>query len=179
VPGPPGLSDPSVLRGLGDQFGVPLAELLVRDVWMHGFLPWMSAGVTHGRWPLVFRSVDPRSVMRPVTGDRMAGSVHGGDAGHPSARTQPSVVRSGQPQPPPRGRKVWALLAYLLITESAPGRDWLSELLFSNADGPTERPELEPDSTTQTPRPESSIGGEHVVLRPAGSDHSAAAGAVP
>ncbi len=36
----------------------------------------------------------------------------------------------------PRGRKPWALLAYLLTTESAPGREWLAELLFSDAEDP-------------------------------------------
>jgi len=49
---------------------------------------------------------------------------------------QPHVVKAGHPQPPPRGRKAWALLAYLLTTESAPSREWLAELLFSDADDP-------------------------------------------
>jgi hypothetical protein len=39
-------------------------------------------------------------------------------------------------QPAPRGRKAWALLAYLLATESAPSREWLAELLFSDAEDP-------------------------------------------
>jgi DNA-binding SARP family transcriptional activator len=87
---------------------------------------------------------------------------------------QPRVVRSGQPQPPPRGRKVWALLAYLLITESAPSREWLSELLFSDADDPlnalnwnlTQRRRLHGPSrvSERTCRP-----------KPAGPDPSAAA----
>jgi hypothetical protein len=49
---------------------------------------------------------------------------------------QPQVVKSGHPQPPPRGHKAWALLAYLLTTASAPSREWLAELLFSDADDP-------------------------------------------
>lgn len=36
----------------------------------------------------------------------------------------------------PRGRKPWALLAYLLTTESAPSRGWLAELLFADAEDP-------------------------------------------
>lgn len=36
----------------------------------------------------------------------------------------------------PRGRKPWALLAYLLTTESAPRREWLAELLFAEAEDP-------------------------------------------
>jgi len=49
---------------------------------------------------------------------------------------QPQVVEAGRQQPPPRGRKVWALLAYLLTTESAPSRQWLAWLLFSDAGDP-------------------------------------------
>ena len=45
--------------------------------------------------------------------------------------TSGSARRSG-----PRGRKPWALLAYLVTTESAPGREWLAELLFADADDP-------------------------------------------
>jgi hypothetical protein len=78
---------------------------------------------------------------------------------------QPSVVRSGQPQPPPRGRKVWALLAYLLITESAPSREWLSELLFSDADDPLNALSWNLTQLRRLLGPESSIGGEPVVLR--------------
>lgn len=48
----------------------------------------------------------------------------------------PSVSSGSTRQPPPRGRKPWALLAYLLTTESAPSREWLAELLFSDADDP-------------------------------------------
>lgn len=48
----------------------------------------------------------------------------------------PRVERDGAPMPPPRGRKAWALLAYLLATESAPSREWLAELLFADADDP-------------------------------------------
>ena len=49
---------------------------------------------------------------------------------------RPTVERNGEPVPPPRGRKAWALLAYLLLAERPPSRRHLAELLFSEADDP-------------------------------------------
>ena len=48
----------------------------------------------------------------------------------------PAIERDGLPAAPPRGRKSWALLAYLLLAERPPGRRHLAELLFSEADDP-------------------------------------------
>ena len=48
----------------------------------------------------------------------------------------PAIERDGVPAPPPRGRKAWALLAYLLLAERPPGRRHLAELLFDEADDP-------------------------------------------
>ncbi|MBA2634737.1 MAG: SARP family transcriptional regulator, partial [Chloroflexi bacterium] len=48
----------------------------------------------------------------------------------------PFVASGSARQPAPRGRKPWALLAYLVTTESAPSREWLAELIFSDADDP-------------------------------------------
>ena len=48
----------------------------------------------------------------------------------------PAIERDGVPAPPPRGRKAWALLAYLLLAERPPGRRHLAELLFGEADDP-------------------------------------------
>ena len=48
----------------------------------------------------------------------------------------PFVTSGSARQTAPRGRKPWALLAYLVTTESAPSREWLAELLFSDADDP-------------------------------------------
>ena len=48
----------------------------------------------------------------------------------------PAVERDGASAPPPRGRKAWALLAYLLLAERPPSRRHLAELLFGEADDP-------------------------------------------
>lgn len=48
----------------------------------------------------------------------------------------PFVTRDDERRPGPRGHKAWALLAYLLRTESSPTRQWLAELLFSGAEDP-------------------------------------------
>jgi DNA-binding SARP family transcriptional activator len=49
---------------------------------------------------------------------------------------EPHVTLAGNRRPGPRGRKAWALLVYLLTTASAPTREWLAELLFSEASDP-------------------------------------------
>ncbi|MGH2756175.1 MAG: BTAD domain-containing putative transcriptional regulator [Actinomycetota bacterium] len=48
----------------------------------------------------------------------------------------PRIERDGIPQPPPRGRKGWALLAYLLRSERPVSRQQLASLLFADADDP-------------------------------------------
>jgi DNA-binding SARP family transcriptional activator len=48
----------------------------------------------------------------------------------------PFVTSGSARRTSPRGRKPWALLAYLLTTESAPSREWLAELLFADAEDP-------------------------------------------
>ncbi|GLX94978.1 tetratricopeptide repeat protein [Herbidospora sp. NBRC 101105] len=48
----------------------------------------------------------------------------------------PVVEIGGRPAKPPRGRKAWALLAYLLLAERPPSRKRLAELLFGDADDP-------------------------------------------
>jgi DNA-binding SARP family transcriptional activator len=48
----------------------------------------------------------------------------------------PVVERDGQPQRPPRGRKAWALLAYLVLAQRPPSRRHLADLLFADAADP-------------------------------------------
>ena len=48
----------------------------------------------------------------------------------------PRIEVPGAPTPAPRGRKAWALLAYLLLTERPPARQRLAALLFPDADDP-------------------------------------------
>lgn len=48
----------------------------------------------------------------------------------------PTVERDGSPARPPRGRKAWALLSYLLLAERPPSRRRLAELLFGEAEDP-------------------------------------------
>jgi DNA-binding SARP family transcriptional activator len=47
---------------------------------------------------------------------------------------KPQIERDGVPLPPPRARKTWGLLAYLLLSERPPPRSRVASLLFSEAD---------------------------------------------
>jgi DNA-binding SARP family transcriptional activator len=49
---------------------------------------------------------------------------------------KPRIERDGVPLAPPRGRKTWALLAYLLLCERPPPRSRVAGSLFSEADDP-------------------------------------------
>src|SRR3712207_1381373 len=48
----------------------------------------------------------------------------------------PGIEVDGEPVPPPRGTKSWALLAYLLLSGDTAPRSRLAELLFDEADDP-------------------------------------------
>jgi DNA-binding SARP family transcriptional activator len=48
----------------------------------------------------------------------------------------PAIERDGRPSRPPRGRKAWALLSYLLLADRPPSRRHLADLLFADADDP-------------------------------------------
>ncbi|MGH9248134.1 MAG: AfsR/SARP family transcriptional regulator [Acidimicrobiales bacterium] len=78
---------------------------------------------------------------------------------------EPHVVKAGQRQPQPRGRKVWALLAYLLTTESPPSREWLTGLLFCDAADPLNALSWNMTQLRKLLGDESSLSGEPVVLR--------------
>jgi DNA-binding SARP family transcriptional activator len=49
---------------------------------------------------------------------------------------KPRLERDGQAVPAPRGQKVWALLGYLLRSQSPVSRRHLADLLFAEADDP-------------------------------------------
>ena len=49
---------------------------------------------------------------------------------------KPAIERNGTAAPPAKGRKAWALLAYLLLSETQSSREQLASLLFSDADDP-------------------------------------------
>jgi DNA-binding SARP family transcriptional activator len=49
---------------------------------------------------------------------------------------KPQIELEGVPLRPPRGRKTWALLAYLLLCERPPPRSRVASMLFSEADDP-------------------------------------------
>ena len=49
---------------------------------------------------------------------------------------KPAIERDGVPVQAPRGRKAWALLVYLLLSERPPPRARLASLLFAEADDP-------------------------------------------
>jgi DNA-binding SARP family transcriptional activator len=49
---------------------------------------------------------------------------------------RPGIVRDGVALAPPRGRKTWALLTYLLLSERPPPRTRVASLLFSEANDP-------------------------------------------
>ena len=49
---------------------------------------------------------------------------------------RPGLERDGAPAPPPKGKKVWALLAYLIRSEAPVSRGRLASLLFADADDP-------------------------------------------
>lgn len=48
----------------------------------------------------------------------------------------PLVERDGATSPQPKGKKVWALLSYLLLSDVAHTRNHLAELLFAGAEDP-------------------------------------------
>jgi DNA-binding SARP family transcriptional activator len=49
---------------------------------------------------------------------------------------KPAIERDGAPVQAPRGRKAWALLLYLMLSERPPPRARLASLLFAEADDP-------------------------------------------
>ena len=77
----------------------------------------------------------------------------------------PYVTRDGARQPAPRGHKGWALLVYLLTTASAPTREWLAELLFSDAGDPLNALSWNLTQLRRLLGPDATIRGGPVDLR--------------
>jgi DNA-binding SARP family transcriptional activator len=77
---------------------------------------------------------------------------------------RPSVLRDGQEVAPPRGRKVWALLAYLLLAGAPPGRSRLAGLLFGDADDPLAALRWNLVELRRLLGPDTTVGGEPVRL---------------
>lgn len=76
----------------------------------------------------------------------------------------PFVISGSARQTAPRGRKPWALLAYLLTTGSAPSREWLAELLFSDAEDPLNALSWNLAQLRRLLGPDAAIRGEPVEL---------------
>ena len=74
---------------------------------------------------------DNRTVGQAASGQER--SAHGDD---PAARDRRRSSGTAGRSAPPRGRKAWALLGYLLLAERPPSRRHLAELLFADADDP-------------------------------------------
>jgi DNA-binding SARP family transcriptional activator len=77
----------------------------------------------------------------------------------------PFVTSGSARRTAPRGRKPWALLAYLLTTESAPSREWLAELLFSDAADPLNALSWNLTQLRRLLGSDATIRGEPVELR--------------
>lgn len=77
----------------------------------------------------------------------------------------PFVTWGDALRPGPRGHKAWALLAYLLATESAPSRPWLAELLFSEADDPFNALSWSLSQLRNLLGPGVAIGGDPIALQ--------------
>jgi DNA-binding SARP family transcriptional activator len=77
---------------------------------------------------------------------------------------KPRVDRGDGPAPPPRGKKVWALLAYLLLSRVAPGRQHLADLLFPDADDPVGALRWNLSQLRRLLTPDAALGGDPVTL---------------
>ncbi|MGH2957252.1 MAG: AfsR/SARP family transcriptional regulator, partial [Solirubrobacterales bacterium] len=76
----------------------------------------------------------------------------------------PALERDGAPADPPRGRKSWALLAYLALSRYPPSRRELAELLFGEADDPLGALRWSLSQLRRAILPEAKVGGDPVRL---------------
>ena len=77
---------------------------------------------------------------------------------------RPALHRDGRPAASPRGRKAWALLAYLALAERAPSRRELASLLFADADDPLAALRWSLSQLRKSIAPEASVDGDPVIL---------------
>jgi DNA-binding SARP family transcriptional activator len=76
----------------------------------------------------------------------------------------PSIEVDGATAPAPRGRKAWALLAYLLLAERPPTRQRLATLLFPDADDPLGALRWSLAEVRRSLRPHVDVTGDPVSL---------------
>lgn len=77
----------------------------------------------------------------------------------------PRVEHDGSPVAAPRGRKVWGLLAYLLLCGGQPSRTQLAGLLFDSADDPLRALRWNLTAVRRLLGPAVSVDGDLVTLR--------------
>lgn len=76
----------------------------------------------------------------------------------------PRVTCDGRQVPSPRGRKAWAALAYLLLSDDAPSRSRLAALLCPDADDPLGALRWTLSELRRLLGPDASLGGDPVAL---------------
>ena len=77
----------------------------------------------------------------------------------------PSIEVDGAPVRPPRGRKSWAVLAYVLLAERPPSRHRLASLLFADADDPLGALRWTLAEVRRSLRPFGELVGDPVAVR--------------
>lgn len=77
----------------------------------------------------------------------------------------PEIIRAGEKQVSPRGRKVWALLAYLALGPGKATRRSLVSLLFPDAEDPLGALRWTLSELRRTLGPEIQLGGNPVALQ--------------
>lgn len=105
------------------------------------------SGLTRGEWEVTVEEFEESSVTLTI---RLLGD--------------PSVVQDGAPAPAPRGRKVWGLLTYLLITDHPPTRRRLCDLLFADSDDPRRALRWNLTELRGLLGPQAELGGDPLVL---------------
>ena len=77
----------------------------------------------------------------------------------------PSIEVDGVPMHPPRGRKSWAVLTYVLLAERPPSRQRLASMLFADADDPLRALRWTLAEIRRSLRPFGELDGDPVCIR--------------